>query len=248
MTDTIERAPAQVLTTDTTGLVGTDTQPITANVEAPVRRAIAARTERVRRFLAAVCPLPVDGRIWVPDLTPATGGGEQSGEKADFPLTDLTITGASHSPTLVGGAWNVSWQVMTAAGSTLDLLLAELALQRAVDYVIDQMTADAGTGHTTVAEAAAAVEAAGWPVDFLAGSTAALMGVNLDHAIAIGLPIYAGLPAGTGVLIGSLSGTWGAMSEVILRQAEPAIAGFEVGAFVEIMVETEAGSVAVVTA
>jgi len=241
MTDiTVERVDT-ITTGDVLGLVGTDTQPITTTPD-PFVRAVGLRTAALRRFLDAVAPLPLTGKLWVPDLAGGTGGGVQPGEKQEFPAADLTVTGQTFTPALVGGAWNVSWQVMVAAGSTIELLLTELALRRTVDYVVAQLEA-AAVPATDFGDAASQIEGAGWPVAFVAGSTADLLALDLKSLDVLGVDVFAGLPV-DGVLVGSLAGTWGAVSETTLRQAEPAIAGYEVAAFTEVVFEAAAGSTA----
>lgn len=244
MTDiTLERVD-QITTGDVPGLTGDDTHPITTSTTDPFVRAVQMRTATLRRFLEVVAPLPIQGRLWIPDLAGATGGGRQAAEKTEFPAADITVDGQTYSPELVGGAVNASWQVMQAAGSTIDLLLGELALRHAVAYVVDQLTT-AAVAATDFADAATQIEDAGWPVNFVAGPTAALLDLDLQALAVLGIPVFGGLPI-TGILVGSLAGTWGGVSDTALRQAEPAIAGFEVGAFAEVIFRVAPGSVAVI--
>jgi len=246
MTDTTLERVDQITTGDVPGLAGDDTHPITTSTTDPFVRAVQMRTATLRRFLEVVAPLPIQGRLWIPDLAGATGGGVQPAEKAEFPAADLAVTGQTYSPELVGGAVNASWQVMQAAGSTIELLLEELALRATVDYVIAQLT-DAAVPATDFGDAAAQIEGAGWPVNFVAGSTAELLSLDLQALNVLAIPVFAGLPI-DGVLVGSLAGTWGGVSETALRQAEPAIAGFEVGAFAEVIFRVAPGSVALIPA
>lgn len=244
MTDTVDRV-AVVTTTDVPGLVGTDTAPVGGVPNAWVAAAIARRTATLRRFLDAVTTAPLTSKPWVPDLTVGDGGGLQPAEKQPIPdLAALTINGQTLTPALYGAAANVSWQVYSQASAVIDLLLREAALRQTVAAILFALT-DGLTPAADFGAAAATVEGNGWPVDFVAGPTAGVYAADLTNLDLMGLAVYGGVPSDV-LIVGSTAGVWCQTTETDLQVAEPAIGGYEVSAFMEMVVQVTPGSVATV--
>jgi hypothetical protein len=241
MTDTKIERISQVASGNVLGLVGDATHPVDGSTAA-VAAASAKRTAPLRRFLDAITSAPLTGKPWVPDLTPPSGGGLQVGaEKSAFPVVNIHVTGATITPALLGAVANVSWQVYSQAGSVIEVLLREAALRQAVSYITTQLTTGAPTADT-IPLAAELVETAGWPIDLVAGPTAEMLAADLTNLDLIGIPAYGGLPGA--VIVASRGGVWCEVSETDARVAEPAIGGYEVSAFIEVVCKVTVGSVA----
>jgi len=248
MTDTAVLRIDTVTTPDVPGLVGTPTQPIDTRAVAAVADAARARSAPYQRFIDAVSSGPIIGKPWVPDLVPPSGGGPQGEEgvveKSEFLPTTISVTGQTETPILLGAVANISWQVDSVAGATIDALLREAALRAAVEVIVATL-ADGAPSVPDIPTAVMNLEAFGWPVGLIAGLTGELVKLDVGNYQALGVTVLGGIMTDK-TIVASPAGIWCQVSEADLRRVEPSIGGVEASAMVDVVAKAAENAVMVV--
>jgi hypothetical protein len=241
----LQRTVANTLSSDLVGLGGPAGTPV-----AVVADQAAARAAPWRRFLdelSSVALTPGEGRPWCPTLQAPPAGGPQTAEKTDLPSGTITVAGAAVLPQLVGFTTNVGLQAWRAGEAAISALMVEAALKATALWVVAQLQTGAGTA-TSVADAVAAIEAAGWAPTHVVGPAGALLGEDLQRLALAGLTVVPVATADGATLVVAQPGTWVGYSDAVVSAVEPRIGGMAVSAYSWAVAAAGPGAVATIAA